>query len=200
MLQTNSQDLLHFLITVINSSITSSHTWFKRARVIPILEKPTLDPSDIGITFFLTSLNALSTVNFLPISHRITFRIQPSLASKLHIPQRLPFRLSLRSYMLLDHPNYHQSLFYMTFGQYLSTTRLSCPFSWVLEFVAQHVQMLSFHSNEKSCLLHSNVIIQHMGYFDFFLFNTFECGLMNICGELCISSPLSFVIVSWGGC
>ncbi|MCJ8746228.1 hypothetical protein PDJAM_G00139370 [Pangasius djambal] len=47
-LQTISQDLLPFITTIINGSITSGHvpTSFKRARVIPILKKPTLDLSD----------------------------------------------------------------------------------------------------------------------------------------------------------
>ncbi|KAK3539456.1 hypothetical protein QTP70_008511 [Hemibagrus guttatus] len=50
MLQTISPDLLPFITTVINGSITSGHvpTAFKKARVIPILKKPVLDPSDIS--------------------------------------------------------------------------------------------------------------------------------------------------------
>ncbi|KAK3559072.1 hypothetical protein QTP86_002987 [Hemibagrus guttatus] len=50
MLQTISPDLLPFIITVINGSLTSGHvpTVFKKARVIPILKKPALDPSDIS--------------------------------------------------------------------------------------------------------------------------------------------------------
>ncbi|KAK3539831.1 hypothetical protein QTP70_013352 [Hemibagrus guttatus] len=50
MLQTISTDLLPFITTVINRSLTSGHvpTVFKKARVIPILKKPALDPSDIS--------------------------------------------------------------------------------------------------------------------------------------------------------
>ncbi|KAK3530889.1 hypothetical protein QTP70_004405 [Hemibagrus guttatus] len=50
MLQTISPDLLPFINTVINESLTSGHfpTVFKKARVIPILKKPALDPSDIS--------------------------------------------------------------------------------------------------------------------------------------------------------
>ncbi|KAK3538429.1 hypothetical protein QTP86_001770 [Hemibagrus guttatus] len=50
MLQTISPDLLPFITTVINGSLTSGHvpTVFKKARVIPILKKPALDPSDIS--------------------------------------------------------------------------------------------------------------------------------------------------------
>ncbi|KAK3571347.1 hypothetical protein QTP86_008272 [Hemibagrus guttatus] len=50
MLQTISPDLLSFITTVINGSLTSGHvpTVFKKARVIPILKKPTLDPADIS--------------------------------------------------------------------------------------------------------------------------------------------------------
>ncbi|KAK3547668.1 hypothetical protein QTP86_026916 [Hemibagrus guttatus] len=50
MLQTISPDLLPFITTVINGSITSGHvpTAFKKARVIPILKNPALDPSDIS--------------------------------------------------------------------------------------------------------------------------------------------------------
>ncbi|KAK3545540.1 hypothetical protein QTP70_008077 [Hemibagrus guttatus] len=50
MLQTISPDLLPFITTVINGSLTSGHvtTVFKKARVIPILKKPALDLSDIS--------------------------------------------------------------------------------------------------------------------------------------------------------
>ncbi|KAK3562981.1 hypothetical protein QTP86_013199 [Hemibagrus guttatus] len=50
MLQTISPDLLPFITTVINGSLTSGHlpTVFKKARVIPILKKPALDPSEIS--------------------------------------------------------------------------------------------------------------------------------------------------------
>ncbi|KAK3537498.1 hypothetical protein QTP70_012127 [Hemibagrus guttatus] len=50
MLQTISPDLLPFITTVINGFLTSGHvpTVFKKARVIPKLKKPALDPSDIS--------------------------------------------------------------------------------------------------------------------------------------------------------
>ncbi|KAK3575634.1 hypothetical protein QTP86_031591, partial [Hemibagrus guttatus] len=50
MLQTISPDLLPFITRVINGSLTSGHVpiAFKKARVIPILKKPALDPSDIS--------------------------------------------------------------------------------------------------------------------------------------------------------
>ncbi|KAK3514078.1 hypothetical protein QTP70_003216 [Hemibagrus guttatus] len=50
MLQTISPDLLPFITTVINGSLTSGHvpTVFKKARVIPILKKPALDPLNIS--------------------------------------------------------------------------------------------------------------------------------------------------------
>ncbi|KAK3521832.1 hypothetical protein QTP70_018558, partial [Hemibagrus guttatus] len=50
MLQTISPDLLPFITTVINGSLTSGHvpTAFKKARVIPTLKKPALDPSDFS--------------------------------------------------------------------------------------------------------------------------------------------------------
>ncbi|KAI5094409.1 hypothetical protein C0J45_16133 [Silurus meridionalis] len=49
-LQTITQDLLPFISTIINGSLTSGYvpTTFKQARVIPILKKPALDPSDIN--------------------------------------------------------------------------------------------------------------------------------------------------------
>ncbi|KAK3559262.1 hypothetical protein QTP86_009933 [Hemibagrus guttatus] len=45
-----SPDLLPFITTVINGSLTSGHvpTVFKKARVMPILKRPALDPSDIS--------------------------------------------------------------------------------------------------------------------------------------------------------
>ncbi|KAK3523086.1 hypothetical protein QTP86_013134 [Hemibagrus guttatus] len=50
MLQTISAGLLPFITTVINGFLTSGHVpaAFKKARVIPILKKPALDPSDIS--------------------------------------------------------------------------------------------------------------------------------------------------------
>ncbi|MCJ8738156.1 hypothetical protein PDJAM_G00032410 [Pangasius djambal] len=62
MLQTISQDLLPFITTIVNGSLTSGHvpTSFKRARVIPILKKPSLDPSDISNYRLVSLLSFLS--------------------------------------------------------------------------------------------------------------------------------------------
>ncbi|KAI5104550.1 fibroblast growth factor 11 isoform X1 [Silurus meridionalis] len=50
MLQTITQDLLPFISKIINGSLTSCYvpTTFKQSRVISILKKPALDPSDIN--------------------------------------------------------------------------------------------------------------------------------------------------------
>ncbi|KAK3508656.1 hypothetical protein QTP70_003100 [Hemibagrus guttatus] len=64
MLQTISPDLLPFITTVINGSLTSGHvpTVFKKARVIPILKKPALDPSDISNYRPVSLLSFLSKI------------------------------------------------------------------------------------------------------------------------------------------
>ncbi|KAK3537156.1 hypothetical protein QTP70_002650 [Hemibagrus guttatus] len=63
-LQTISPDLLPFITTVINGSLTSGHvpTVFKKARVIPILKKPALDPSDISNYRPVSLLSFLSKI------------------------------------------------------------------------------------------------------------------------------------------
>ncbi|KAM9535018.1 uncharacterized protein ACWYII_039731 [Salvelinus alpinus] len=50
LLQTISGDLLPYLTSLINSSLTTGYvpSVFKRARVAPLLKKPTLDPSDVN--------------------------------------------------------------------------------------------------------------------------------------------------------
>ncbi|KAK3525470.1 hypothetical protein QTP86_031907 [Hemibagrus guttatus] len=69
MLQTISPDLLLFITTVINGSLTSGHlpTAFKISRVIPILKKPALDPSDSNyrprLPFFTEKLHAARSAN-----------------------------------------------------------------------------------------------------------------------------------------
>ncbi|KAK3514048.1 hypothetical protein QTP70_002502 [Hemibagrus guttatus] len=75
MLQTISPDLLPFITTVINGSLTSGHvpTAFKKARVIPILKKPALDPSDIS--------------NYRPVS-LLSFLMQ----NNLHDPNQPGFK------------------------------------------------------------------------------------------------------------
>ncbi|KAK3519649.1 hypothetical protein QTP86_002806, partial [Hemibagrus guttatus] len=64
MLQTISPDLLPFITTVINGSLMSGHvpTAFKKARVIPILKKPALDPSDISNYRPVSLLSFLSKI------------------------------------------------------------------------------------------------------------------------------------------
>ncbi|KAK3569504.1 hypothetical protein QTP86_032109 [Hemibagrus guttatus] len=64
MLQTISPDLLPFITTVISGSLTSGHvpTVFKKARVIPILKKPALDPSDISNYRPVSLLSFLSKI------------------------------------------------------------------------------------------------------------------------------------------
>ncbi|KAK3542234.1 hypothetical protein QTP86_021394 [Hemibagrus guttatus] len=64
MLQTISPDLLPFITTVINGSLTSGHvpTAFKKARVIPVLKKPALDPSDISNYRPVSLLSFLSKI------------------------------------------------------------------------------------------------------------------------------------------
>lgn len=55
-----------------------------------------------ALLFFFLFLNTMSTINCLSISHTTTSKILQSLASKWDILQRLPFRSTLQSYMLLD--------------------------------------------------------------------------------------------------
>ncbi|KAK3570671.1 hypothetical protein QTP86_024757, partial [Hemibagrus guttatus] len=64
MLQTISPDLLPFITTVINGSLTSGHvpTVFKKAKVIPVLKKPALDPSDISNYRPVSLLSFLSKI------------------------------------------------------------------------------------------------------------------------------------------
>ncbi|KAK3575061.1 hypothetical protein QTP86_019760 [Hemibagrus guttatus] len=64
MLQTISPDLLPFITTVINGSLTSGHvpTVFKKARVIPILKKPALELSDISNYRPVSLLSFLSKI------------------------------------------------------------------------------------------------------------------------------------------
>ncbi|KAK3570014.1 hypothetical protein QTP86_009166 [Hemibagrus guttatus] len=64
MLQTISPDLLSFITTVINGSLTSGHvpTVFKKARVIPILKRPALNPSEISNYRLVSLLSFLSKI------------------------------------------------------------------------------------------------------------------------------------------
>ncbi|KAK3559279.1 hypothetical protein QTP86_009947 [Hemibagrus guttatus] len=101
MLQTISPDLLPFFTTVINGSLTSGHvpTAFKKARVIPILKKPALDPSDISNYRPVSLLSFLLKILERVVCNQLSDNLmqnnllypQTRLASKQHIPQRLPF-------------------------------------------------------------------------------------------------------------
>ncbi|KAI5085848.1 hypothetical protein C0J45_23587, partial [Silurus meridionalis] len=90
MLQTITQGLLPFISTIINGSLTSGYvpTTFKQARVISILKKPALDPSDINnyrlvsLFSFLSKSLERTVFNQLSISHRTTSMILTSLDSK----------------------------------------------------------------------------------------------------------------------
>lgn len=80
-------------------------TTFKKARAIPILKitcSGTLRHQQLqtGITSFFLK-NLLSLINCL--STAPTSKVPTSPAFKWHIPQRLPFWLSLRNYIMLDH-------------------------------------------------------------------------------------------------
>ncbi|KAK3548453.1 hypothetical protein QTP70_013142 [Hemibagrus guttatus] len=91
MLQTISPDLLPFITTVINGSLTSGHvpTAFKKARVIAILKKPALDPSDIS------NYRPVSLLSFLSkILERIVYNQLSDylLQNNLHDPNQSGFK------------------------------------------------------------------------------------------------------------
>ncbi|KAK3534988.1 hypothetical protein QTP70_001943 [Hemibagrus guttatus] len=91
MLQTISPDLLPFITTVTNGSLTSGHvpTAFKKARVIPILKKPALDPSDIS------NYRPVSLLSFLSeILERIVYNQLSDylLQNNLHDPNQSGFK------------------------------------------------------------------------------------------------------------
>ncbi|KAK3552383.1 hypothetical protein QTP86_011263 [Hemibagrus guttatus] len=91
MLQTISTDLLPFITTVINASLTSGHvpTAFKKARVIPIPKKPALDPSDIS------NYRPVSLLSFLSkILERIVYNQLSDylLQNNLHDPNQSGFK------------------------------------------------------------------------------------------------------------
>ncbi|KAF7690270.1 hypothetical protein HF521_012074 [Silurus meridionalis] len=149
MLQTITQDLLPFISTIINRSLTSGYvpTTFKQARVIPILKKPALDPSDINnyrpislLSFLSKSLECTVFNHCLSISHKTTSMILISLGSKQHIPQRLLFWLFLKNCMLLGQPSCHLYLSSWIFLQHLtqSTTRHFCQPSRASVSAEQH--------------------------------------------------------------
>ncbi|KAK3548874.1 hypothetical protein QTP70_021261 [Hemibagrus guttatus] len=116
MLQTISPDLLPFITTVINGSLTSGHvpTVFKKARVIPILKKPALDPSDISNYRPVSLLSFLSNILERVVCNQLSDYL---MQNNLHDPNQSGFKAAhstetalLRNYMLLDQPNCHRSL------------------------------------------------------------------------------------------
>ncbi|KAK3537231.1 hypothetical protein QTP70_003600 [Hemibagrus guttatus] len=83
--------MMLFITTVINGSITSGHvpTAFKKARVIPILKKPALDPSDIS------NYRPVSLLSFLSkILERIVYNQLSDylLLNNLHDPNQSGFK------------------------------------------------------------------------------------------------------------
>ncbi|KAK3520024.1 hypothetical protein QTP70_010862 [Hemibagrus guttatus] len=90
MLQNISTDLLPFITTVINGSLTFGHVpAFKKARVIPILKKPALDPSDIS-NYRLVSLLSFPS----KILERIVYNQLSDylLQNNLHDPNQSGFK------------------------------------------------------------------------------------------------------------
>ncbi|KAK3569479.1 hypothetical protein QTP86_031423 [Hemibagrus guttatus] len=91
MLQTISPDLLPFITTVINGSLTSGHvpTAFKKARVIPILKKPALDPSDISNYRLVSLLSFLSKILERVVCNQLSDYL---MQNNLHDPNQSGFK------------------------------------------------------------------------------------------------------------
>ncbi|KAK3506532.1 hypothetical protein QTP70_006560 [Hemibagrus guttatus] len=91
MLQTISPDLLPFISTVINGSLTSGHvpTVFKKARVIPTLKKPALDPSDISNYRPVSLLSFLSKTLARIVCNQLSDYL---LQNNLHEPNQSGFK------------------------------------------------------------------------------------------------------------
>ncbi|KAK3560392.1 hypothetical protein QTP86_008484 [Hemibagrus guttatus] len=91
MLQTISPDLLPFITTVINGSLTSGHvpTAFKKARVIPILKKPALDPSDISNYRPVSLLSFLSKILERIVCNQLSDYL---MQNNLHDPNQSGFK------------------------------------------------------------------------------------------------------------
>ncbi|KAK3568497.1 hypothetical protein QTP86_008636 [Hemibagrus guttatus] len=91
MLQTISPDLLPFITTVINGSLTSGHvlTVFKKARVIPILKKPALDPSDISNYRPVSLLSFLSKILACIVYNQLSDYL---MQNNLHDPNQSGFK------------------------------------------------------------------------------------------------------------
>ncbi|XP_064873233.1 uncharacterized protein KIAA1958 isoform X4 [Oncorhynchus nerka] len=110
LLQTISGDLLPYLTSLINSSLTAGYVppVFKRARVAPLLKNlhsiPPMSTTTDQYPFFLFSpkpLNVPSLASSPAISLRMTFLIQISQVSRLVIQLRLLFSVSRRRSALL---------------------------------------------------------------------------------------------------
>ncbi|KAK3558457.1 hypothetical protein QTP86_018184, partial [Hemibagrus guttatus] len=91
MLQIISPDLLPFITTVINGSLTSGHvpTVFKKARLIPILKKPALDPSDISNYRPVSLLSFLSKILERVVCNQLSDYL---MQNKLHDPNQSGFK------------------------------------------------------------------------------------------------------------
>ncbi|KAK3518367.1 hypothetical protein QTP86_003528, partial [Hemibagrus guttatus] len=91
MLQAISPDLLPFITTVINGSLTSGHvpTAFKKARVIPILKKPALDPSDISNYRPVSLLSFLSKILERVVCNQLSDYL---MQNNLHDPNQSGFK------------------------------------------------------------------------------------------------------------
>ncbi|KAK3573359.1 hypothetical protein QTP86_024125 [Hemibagrus guttatus] len=91
MLQTISPDLLPFITTVLNGSLTSGHvpTAFKKARVIPILKKPALDPSDISNYRPVSLLSFLSKILERVVCNQLSDYL---MQNNLHDPNQSGFK------------------------------------------------------------------------------------------------------------
>ncbi|KAK3528007.1 hypothetical protein QTP86_013117 [Hemibagrus guttatus] len=91
MLQTISPDLLPFITTVINGSLMSGHvpTAFKKARVIPILKKPALDPSDISNYRPVSLLSFLSKILERVVYNQLSDYL---MQNNLHDPNQSGFK------------------------------------------------------------------------------------------------------------
>ncbi|KAK3526049.1 hypothetical protein QTP70_012887 [Hemibagrus guttatus] len=91
MLQTISPDLLPFITTVTNGSLTPGHvpTAFKKARVIPILKKPALDPSDISNYRPVSLLSFLSKILERVVCNQLSDYL---MQNNLHDPNQSGFK------------------------------------------------------------------------------------------------------------
>ncbi|KAK3566633.1 hypothetical protein QTP86_001695 [Hemibagrus guttatus] len=149
MLQTISPDLLPFITTVINGSLTSGHfpTAFKKARIIPILKKPALDPSNISNYRPVSLLSFLSKILERIVCNQLSDYL---MQNNLHDPNQSGFKAahSTETALLAVTEKLHAArsaklssvliLLDLSAAFDTVTTRLSCPPSGVLEFVEQH--------------------------------------------------------------